>query len=138
MVAKLHLLSKCPPPTTPEAANAWGRAHRVFHESLLAGCGSPWLIALCSLLYDKSERYRCLANIRAAARPDGRGDDHRDLAEAVLGSDVTTACRVLRGHYLRTTEIILQSDETAVLFDQGAAPISGLAVRARSAKANPS
>jgi DNA-binding GntR family transcriptional regulator len=137
VVAKLHLLSKCPPPVTPDTADAWGRAHRAFHESLVAGCGSPWLLSLCRLLYDKSERYRCLANIRAATRPDLRGDDHRDLAESVLARDAPAARRILSSHYQRTTEIILQSDETAALFEQGATAGSGRMARQRPAGARP-
>jgi DNA-binding GntR family transcriptional regulator len=137
IVASLHLLSRRPPPTTPETATAWGKAHRAFHEALVAGCGSPWLMALCRLLYDKSERYRCLANIQAATRPGGRGDDHRELADAVLAKDAASACRILAVHYQRTTEIILQSEETAALFAQGAAPAASALPRLRSARAAP-
>jgi DNA-binding GntR family transcriptional regulator len=127
VVAKLHLLSRSPPPTTAEAAQAWGGAHRAFHEALLGGCGSPWLLRLCRLLYDKSERYRYLANIRAAMNPSQRGDDHKELADAVLARDAAPACRILGAHYRKTTEIILQADGTAALFGAGPGPESGSA-----------
>jgi DNA-binding GntR family transcriptional regulator len=120
VVAKLHLLSRSSPPTTPDAAQAWGGAHRAFHEALLGGCGSPWLLRLCRLLYDKSERYRYLANIRAAMNPSQRGDDHKDLADAFLARDATSACRILSAHYRKTTDIILQANGTGALFANGA------------------
>jgi DNA-binding GntR family transcriptional regulator len=122
IVGKLHLLSRSAPPTTPDAAQAWGGAHRAFHEALLGGCGSPWLLRLCRLLYDKSERYRHLANIRVAMNPGQRGgDDHKELADAVLARDGSSACRILSTHYRKTTEIILQAEGTAALFGTGSA-----------------
>jgi DNA-binding GntR family transcriptional regulator len=141
IVAKLHLLSRSPPPTTPAATQAWGRAHRDFHEALLGGCGSPWLLRLCRLLYDKSERYRSLANIRAAMSSSSRRDDHTELAEAVLARDAASACRILSAHYRKTTEIILQADGTAALFgtvDQpGSRAASARLARALAARVSP-
>jgi DNA-binding GntR family transcriptional regulator len=117
VLARLHRLAKCPPPVSPEASVTWSGLHRSFHESLLAGCGSPWLLSLCSFLYDKSERYRCLASIRASARSSRRGDEHGALADALLSRDGDAACRLLAAHYRETTEIILQAKESAGLFD---------------------
>jgi DNA-binding GntR family transcriptional regulator len=117
LMASYHRLSKCPPPTSAAAAATWGVMHRAFHEALLAGCGSAWLQTLCSLLYDKSERYRHLANIRTRSRTSNRSDEHRELMDSALRRDVKVSCRLLAEHYRRTTEIILKSDEVLAMFD---------------------
>ena len=129
VMASYHRLSKCPPPTSPAAAATWGLMHRAFHEALLAGCGSVWLQTLCRLLYDKSERYRHLANIRTRSRSPNRSDEHRDLMDAVLRRDVKLSCRLLGEHYRRTTEIILKSDEVQALFEQPKASRGRVAAR---------
>jgi DNA-binding GntR family transcriptional regulator len=117
LLASYHRLSKCPPPVSREAAVVWSGVHRSFHEALLAGCGSVWLRTLCGLLYDKSERYRYLANIRTPPQMTGRVDEHGVLMEAVLKRDAQTACGLLDAHYRRTTEIILRADNSAELFE---------------------
>lgn len=38
---------------------AWIEAHRLFHLTLIAGCGSPRLIRLCASLHVQAERYAC-------------------------------------------------------------------------------
>jgi DNA-binding GntR family transcriptional regulator len=122
VMASYHRLSKCPPPTSAPAAATWGVMHRAFHETLLAGCGSVWLQTLCRLLYDKSERYRHLANIRTRSRTANRSDEHKELMEAVLRRDGPLACRLLAEHYQRTTEIILQSEEAQAMFERPKSP----------------
>jgi DNA-binding GntR family transcriptional regulator len=122
VMASFHRLSKCPPPTSAAAAAAWGVMHRAFHEAILAGCGSVWLQTLCRLLYDKSERYRHLANIRTRTRTANRSDEHRELMEVVLRRDIKASCRLLAEHYQRTTEIILKSDEVQAMFEQPKPP----------------
>lgn len=117
LLASYHRLSKCPPPLSPDAAAAWGSMHRAFHEALLAGCGSPWLRTLCGLLYDKSERYRYLANIRTVPQMVHRNDEHQQLMDAALNRDAATACALLASHYRRTTDIILGSDDAIALFE---------------------
>ena len=73
VLSSFHRLSRTPQPTTIANHAAWATAHRQFHESLVAQCGSPWLLRLCAMLYDKSERYRNLAERttrrRNATRP---------------------------------------------------------------------
>lgn len=40
LLASHHVRSKTPPPVSPELAVGFGRTHRAFHETLLAGCKS--------------------------------------------------------------------------------------------------
>ena len=44
----------------------WKVAHREFHESLVAACGSPTLLGIRQSLFERAERYR---NISARLRP---------------------------------------------------------------------
>jgi GntR family transcriptional regulator, carbon starvation induced regulator len=76
---------------------------------LVRGCASPWLLRLCALLYDKSERYRNLAE----RQPDSQRRDiqveHKALVDAVMAHDADRACTLLEEHFWETTEIILKS-----------------------------
>jgi DNA-binding GntR family transcriptional regulator len=67
VLGAFHRLSRTPPPSSIELHAAWAQAHRHFHESLIAGCRSPSLTRLCRELYDKSERYRNLAERKTRA-----------------------------------------------------------------------
>ncbi len=39
----------------------WAPLHRVFHRTLIIGCGSEWLVRFHDMLFDQSERYRYLS-----------------------------------------------------------------------------
>ena len=109
LLSAFHRLSKAQLPTTPEHRVLWAATHRQFHEALLAGCGSPWLLRLCGLLYDKSERYRNLAE--QAPQPPGRDtvSEHRALMDAAMQRDADGASRLLALHFNETMNIILRA-----------------------------
>ena len=109
LLSAFHRLSKAHLPTTPEHRVQWAATHRQFHEALLAGCGSPWLLRLCGLLYDKSERYRNLAE--QAPQPPGRDTvaEHRALMDTAMQRDADSACRLLGAHFNETMNIILRT-----------------------------
>jgi DNA-binding GntR family transcriptional regulator len=105
VLSSYHRLSRTPASTTHEKHMAWSAAHRRFHESLVVQCGSPWLIRLCSMLYDKSERYRSLAEGRT--RPESRDTvmEHKALMEAAaMERDADKAVHLLAEHFRRTAE----------------------------------
>lgn len=109
IMSAYHRLSKTPPPSTPELHAAWTQVHRQFHESLIHGCKSPWLRRLCNELYDKSERYR---NLAEQPRLSGHRDtikEHRELMDAAIGRDAETLKHLLGAHFWMTTNIILAS-----------------------------
>jgi DNA-binding GntR family transcriptional regulator len=116
VLAAYHRLSRCPPPPIDKAPGSsvspWEVLHQRFHESLIAGCQSRWLISICRALYEKSERYRCLAEdyTRPLTR-DGMGE-HRQLMEAALSRNAQLACASLSEHFSRTTQIILDGYAT--------------------------
>jgi len=109
LLSGFHRLSKTPPPTSPELHAAWAAVHRQFHEALVAGCDSPWTMRLCRLLYDKSERYRNLAEQRTESRQRDTITEHRELMEAAMGRDAVLAARLLSTHFWETAEITLKA-----------------------------
>ena len=109
LLGMLHRLSKAPPPTTPERRATWSALHRQFHAALLDGCGSPWLMRLCTLLHDKSERYRNLATQAAQSFSRDTAAEHRALLDAAMRRDADAACALLAVHFRATTDIILRA-----------------------------
>lgn len=109
LLSAFHRLSRMPPPTTPALHLPWAVAHQQFHEALGAGCGSSWIIRLCRLLYDQSERYRNLAERQVSQQNRDPVKEHRVLMEAAMARDADTATRLLGEHFWETTEIVLKS-----------------------------
>jgi DNA-binding GntR family transcriptional regulator len=110
VLSSFHRLSRTAPPTTIENHAAWALAHRQFHEALVAQCGSPWLLRLCAMLYDKSERYRNLAE--RSTRPEERdtATEHRELMQAIaMERNADKAAELLSTHFRATTDVILHA-----------------------------
>lgn len=109
ILSSYHRLSRTPPPTTVENHLVWAAAHRRFHASLIAQCGSPWLLRLCEMLYDKSERYRNLAEGRTKPGSRDTKNEHKALMEAVaMDRDADTSVRLLGEHFRKTAAISLE------------------------------
>ena len=109
ILSSYHRLSRTPPPTTVENHLAWAAAHRRFHESLVSHCGSPWLLRLCSMLYDKSERYRNLAEGRTKPGTRDTVNEHKALMKAVaMDRDADKAIKLLSEHFRKTAAISLE------------------------------
>ena len=114
VLSSYHRLSRTPAPTTIENHAAWAQAHRQFHEALIAQCGSPWLLRLCAMLYDKSERYRNLAE--RATPPESRDTvaEHREIMQAIaMDRDVERSLALLAAHFRETTALTLRAGFSA-------------------------
>jgi DNA-binding GntR family transcriptional regulator len=110
ILSSYHRLSRTPPPTTVENHLAWAAAHRRFHESLVSHCGSAWLLRLCSMLYDKSERYRNLAEARTKPGMRDTVNEHKALMKAVaMDRDAEKAIKLLGEHFRKTAAVSLDS-----------------------------
>ena len=111
VVSAFHRLSRCSPPTDHggELHHQWGLVHRQFHESLLAGCASPWLLRLTNLLYDKSERYRNLAEFKTDSSQRNVGVEHQALMDAALQRNAQLARQLIADHFWATTNILLKA-----------------------------
>jgi GntR family transcriptional regulator, carbon starvation induced regulator len=86
----------------------WAAAHTTFHAALTAGCDSPWMLTLRTMLYAQSERYRHLSVALARENRDVDAE-HRNILNACLARDGDVACALLDDHFTRTSEILLTS-----------------------------
>lgn len=97
----------------PES-EAWAVPHRRFHMSLIAACGSEWLLRMSENLYDHAERHRLLGErwrveFEASGAVSGRNRaiEHERLAKAVLDRDMQPALELLERHYLLTARSVV-------------------------------
>lgn len=84
---------------------AWEQAHRAFHSTLIAACGSRWLIAFCEQLFDAADCYRHLSRVSSMKRGIRR-DEHQDMVNAIVARDADAAAKLLHKHYTRTAELV--------------------------------
>jgi DNA-binding GntR family transcriptional regulator len=112
-VLAYHRLSRTPRSTSRtryEANPAWEQLHREFHRSLIAACGSRWLLNFCMQLADQSNRYRQLAFKRAfPLRSDT--DGHRAIMEATIDGNADKAVKLLQAHLRFTADTILENGD---------------------------
>lgn len=114
LVLAFHRLSRTPRSVQAENYQEnpeWESLHRAFHLTMLEGCGSPLLLGFCEQLYDQAYRYRQLAAQKAYKRRNEL-DEHRAMFEAVIGSRLEQAQRVVAEHYRRTAGIFLDAGTT--------------------------
>ncbi|MFF4570993.1 GntR family transcriptional regulator [Streptomyces sp. NPDC001410] len=98
-----HRLARTPaygPEEGEYYSGAWSEAHRVFHRTLLEGCGNPVLLETFDRMWTASE----LARRWSAHRHPDRDHigEHRRLEEAALARDAHTAAEVLTQHLTLT------------------------------------
>jgi DNA-binding GntR family transcriptional regulator len=115
LLISYHRLSRTPRFSGTDAkmrSPTWEEAHRQFHASLVAGCGSQRLTAISGQLFEAAERYRHLARLAGKSR--SKDDEHRPIMEAALAHNADLATGLLTRHYQRTAElvetVIAQSD----------------------------
>jgi DNA-binding GntR family transcriptional regulator len=109
LVAAAHRLARTPErvPDDPARTNEdWAEAHAAFHLALVAGCDSPWLLHLHTLLYAQSERYRRLS-VPFAISGRNVNEEHQAIVTATLARDSEAAVRLLATHLEATTHILL-------------------------------
>ncbi|MEV0083806.1 GntR family transcriptional regulator [Saccharopolyspora sp. NPDC050642] len=98
-----HRLTRTPafvPEEGEYVSDAWSEAHRVFHRTLLEGCGNPVLLETFDRMWSASE----LARRWSAHRTPGRDHvgEHRRLEEAALARDADAAAEALAQHLTLT------------------------------------
>ncbi|WP_175808344.1 FCD domain-containing protein [Burkholderia cenocepacia] len=106
-----HLLAKVPKqdPSNPKLLNdEWELKHKEFHRALVAACGSPILLEMRKLLYDRGIRYRSLSVASGGFVRDDVAE-HRALLEAALTRDATRAGQLIQEHVAQTCNFILSA-----------------------------
>lgn len=108
IVTSLHLLLKTLNEGKGTRSEEWPARHRRFHQALVNGCRSPWLLHFRSVLFDQAERYRSLGRIYRRS-PRNVGPEHKALAEAVLARDVSKSCLLAEKHIRTTAENVISN-----------------------------
>ena len=86
----------------------WHKAHKQFHSDLLHACGSRWLVEICDMLFDASERYRAIARLKGDPSRDPLAE-HREIMTAAIERQADKAVALLCAHFDRTTEQVRQN-----------------------------
>lgn len=113
VIAANHLLARTPLPldaTDVDAGKLWEERHRAFHRTLIAGCGSQWLLRLHNQMVDQAERYRTIRILHhkeAAAQVRDVVAEHAAITDAVLARDAALACELLARH-IGATELAMR------------------------------
>lgn len=86
--------------------------HREFHDALIAGCKSRWLLRLHGVMYEQTERYRRLS-VRYMELSRNRyaraiDDEHRRLMELALARDADGAAKAIAHHLEATARNIIE------------------------------
>ena len=85
----------------------WEICHREFHESLIDGCKSPWLMYINGILYDQFDRYRNLTSeYRLSDKPVSL--EHQEIMDAALTRNAKRAVELLHKHINQALNIIVQ------------------------------
>jgi DNA-binding GntR family transcriptional regulator len=87
----------------------WTEVHGRFHQALVTGCNSPWLLRIREMLYVQAERYR-IATMPYDRSQRNLDAEHQELADAVIARDAERATRAMRDHLTRTKRILIEAD----------------------------
>jgi DNA-binding GntR family transcriptional regulator len=119
-----HRLGRVPRRTeSGHPSSDWDDAHRAFHRTLTAGCGSRFLIDFCDQLFVKADRYRHLARLSPAASVRRRDAEHTKLLQAVVGRRSDEAVALLTSHFEATADLsraALNNSGSRILSRRGA------------------
>ena len=102
IVAAYHRLSKLDT-GLDQGFPEWELRNQAFHEALIAGCDSMWLLRFRRTLYEQHKRYRLISILEHDESRDVRAEHHA-IMEAVLARDIDTACAATEAHIMRTVE----------------------------------
>lgn len=94
-----------PVDATDEQLHDWEHANEMFHQALVAACGSRWLIKLRDVLYRQAERYRHIS-LRVSYGNRCLHDEHEGIYQAALARQATKACRLTDAHIQKTAESV--------------------------------
>ena len=105
-----HRLANCPERDDQSLGMRadWQRLHRIFHRTLIAACGSEWLIRFHDLLYDQMIRYRSLAGAFQLDLRRNVRREHAAIVDAVIARDPDAAAAAIETHYMTTANLLVE------------------------------
>lgn len=108
LVLALHRMTKTSRVGKDNTRNLeWEVAHKAFHEALISGCQSRWIVRISGQLFDAAERYRLLAADHVPER--NELDEHKAIVEACFARNPARANELLNQHYGQTFSVIVRS-----------------------------
>ena len=114
VLAHYHL-SRTPPFGSDGSMNkSYLACHREFHMSLLAPCGSRWLLELSEKLFDLTQRYQNLALRQDIVGSRDVASEHQEMVKAILSRDVSKSIRLLNAHVMTTGRFARASAESTI------------------------
>ena len=110
VIAIHHRLVNCPERDDQalDMRADWQRLHRIFHRTLIAACGSEWLIRFHDLLYDQMIRYRSLAGAYQLDLRRNVRSEHGAIVDAVIARDADAAAAAIETHYMTTANLLAE------------------------------
>lgn len=112
LMAAHYKLAKAPRRCTENPVQftpAWGKAHREFHQLLLAPCACPPILYLSANLANSTLLYRRWAASSTAAAHRDVEAEHEGLLQAALDRDASALGTLLRAHYEASAQVILDA-----------------------------
>jgi GntR family carbon starvation induced transcriptional regulator len=103
ILLNFHRLLRTPRDDGGPGPSLWTVAHKRFHSSLLAACGSTWVLTYCDQLFEATERYRLLA-ISAGGQRGDADEEHRAIMQATIDRKADEAVQLLTRHFQKTQE----------------------------------
>lgn len=85
----------------------WEHLHTQFHRTLVAPCGSVWLLRFIEQLHDQFDRYRRLGPKMPTIRQE-LDEQHHQLVELALQRDVRAARELMNDHIHKSYEVALK------------------------------
>lgn len=111
LLAAFHRLSRQPKAITDGNRRInpdWARAHKAFHNALVAASGSPTLMSIRESLFTRTERYVALS-ILSKSEPRDDMAEHEQIMQAALGRSAEQAAELMRTHIECTTRKVEMS-----------------------------
>ncbi|WP_447555527.1 GntR family transcriptional regulator [Vreelandella sp. EE22] len=104
LLAAAHRLKRAD--KTLDKGDVWEQLHTQFHRTLVAPCGSVWLIRFIEQLHDQFDRYRRLGPNPPLIRQT-LDDQHHELVERALQRDVEAGRALMDDHIQKSFDVAL-------------------------------
>ena len=105
LLAAAHRLKRAD--ITLDKGEEWERLHTQFHRTLVAPCGSVWLLRFIEQLHDQFDRYRRLGPKMPTIRQE-LDEQHHQLVELALQRDAKAARELMDDHIHKSYEVALK------------------------------
>ena len=86
----------------------WETYNHQFHEALVGGCQSKWLLRMRKLMFDQHERYRRFSRMKTVTSRDIHME-HKAIFDAAMDRNVEKIVQLIESHIQGTTNAVVQA-----------------------------